>query len=171
MASFIGVINEHSIKHVKPSSSSFSLIEKRIFDDSNAFIDIIVDLKTVFLNNNNMPTMYYTHFMLYILSSLEFYSIRQLKTIERFCLRMDEDALTGIVKYNNNIICTNLSYLFKKYKIDHAVMTEIIKKRHVNLSNSLINILAKNIRVNKPTCNYTNKCYRKNAEHLKSYFH
>jgi hypothetical protein len=154
--------------------------EKCLDVSSYAFVDLIRELKPVFLNNDeygntNMPTTVYIQFMKYLLLNLELYSIVQLKTIERFCLRMDEDSLTGIVKYHNksdgHITYNGLSYLLKKYKIEDVLICEIIKRGHVNISNSLINILAKRIRIHKPMCKYTSNCYRKNNNHLKTYFH
>jgi hypothetical protein len=188
MASPSPIGNEFA-KQSKSSSSFNKEIIKRIFDvdskkclslSSYTFVDIISELKPVFLNNDeygntHMPTLEYIHFMKYILSILEVCSCEQLKTIERFCIRMDEDALTGIVKYHDKIdgyITRNgLSHLLKKYKIDDNLTCEIIKRDHVNISNSLINILAKNIRINKPMCKYNSNCYRKNNEHLKTYLH
>lgn len=157
-------------------SETYSLIEERLFNDSNDFVELISWLKTVFLNKNYMPNSDYIHFMKYLLSNLENYSTEQLKTIERFCLRMDEDALTGIVKYldthDGSKTSNYLYYLFKKYNMEDAgLICEIIKKGHVNISNSLINMLAKNIRINKPMCKYNTKCYRKNIDHLKTYLH
>lgn len=141
------------------------------------FVDLICELKPVFLNNlsSNTPTLEYIYFMKYLLSILEKCSVDQLKTIERFCLRMDEDALTGIVKYHNKsddyITYNSLCYLLKKYKVADTFIMEIINGDHVNISNSLINMLAKTIRFNKPICKYASKCYRKNNDHLKTYFH
>lgn len=136
------------------------------------FVDIISELKPLFLNNNtNTPTLEYIQFMTHIMSTLELYSVDELKTIERFSLRMDEDALSGIVKYHNKITTNDVSYLLKKYKIDRVLICEIIKKDHVNISNTLINMLARNIRINKPMCKYSSNCYRKNNEHLKTYLH
>jgi len=160
----------------QPSASKpYSFIEIRLFKDSDGFVDLISELKKAFLNMDYMPNSDYIHFMKYLFSNLEFYSIEQLKTIERFCLRMDEDALTGIVKYLDTLDGSKTSnylyYLLKKYNIDDWLTCEIIKKGHVNISNSLIAILAKNIRLHKPICKYTNKCYRKNTEHLKTYLH
>lgn len=186
-------------------------IVNKIFDDSKnctsissyAFVDIINYLKPIFLySNDNMPTPKYECFIKYLLSNIELYSSEQLKIIERFCLRMDEDALTGIMKcYNisckdkksssrssnsrsrsrssnsrskieNDYLSSNDLYcLLKKYKTDDAFISEIIKKDHINISNSLVNILAKNILINKQICKYNGTCYRKNNEHLKTYFH
>lgn len=147
--------------------------------ESYMFIDVINKLKPEFLSHDDyMPTQRYISFIKYLLTNLEMYSIEQLKIIERFCLRMDEDAVTGIIKYKNinepsdsYINCKDLSYLLKKYKIDSDLTGEIIKKDYANISNSLVNILAKNIRLNKQVCKYNGKCYRKNKEHLKTYFH
>lgn len=154
---------------------------------SYAFVDIINYLKPIFLNSedNNMPTSKYELFIKYILTNIELYSFEQLKIIERFCLRMDEDALTGIMKcYNisnqsqdecnrdNEYLSSNdLHRLLKKYKISDDFITEIIKKDHFNISNSLVNILVKNISIHKSICKYNGTCYRKNKEHLKTYFH
>jgi hypothetical protein len=161
-------------------------IVNKIFDNSifssslssYAFVDIINGLKPTFLYTDDyLPTQTYIRFIMYLLTNLELYSIEQLKIIERFCLRMDEDALTGIVKYNNKIkndgyiTCNDLSNLLKKYKIDNVLISEIIKRDYVNISNSLVNILATSIRLNKQLCKYNGNCYRKNAEHLKKYFH
>ena len=152
---------------------------KNSLSSSYMFVDLINKLKAKFLNYDDcFPTQTYIRFIKYLLTNLEMYSIEQLKIIERFCLRMDEDAVTGIVKYKNTdiksdgyITCKDLSYLLKKYKMDDHLITEIIKKDYVNISNSLVNILAKNIRLNKQICKYDGNCYRKNAEHLKTYFH
>lgn len=162
----------------------------KIFDDVKnytslscyAFVDIINEVKSIFLyKENNMPTPIYMKFIMFLLTNIEIFSFEQLKIIERFCLRMDEDAVTGIIKYyntdckNNNkngyITCMDLFHLLKKYETDNNLIFEIIKKDHVNISNSLVNILAKNIRTKKQFCKYNNKCYRKNKEHLKTYFH
>jgi len=172
-----------------------SEIMNKIFDDSKnytsvssyAFVDVINDLKHIFLHSDdNMPTPKYECFIKYILTNLELYSSEQLKIIERFCLRMDEDSLTGIIKcYNtscnfyksnskseNEYLSSNDLYcLLKKYKIDDDFISEIIKKDHINISNSLVNILAKHILLNKQICKYNGICYRKNNEHLKTYFH
>ena len=142
---------------------------------SYTFVDLIYELKPLFLNKDAMPTSDYMYFMTHLISSLELLSAEQLKTIERFCVRMDEDALTGIIKYHNKTdggkTYNSVSYLLKKYKTDDELMCEIIKKDHVNISNSLINMLAKNIRINKPICKYNTNCYRKNIDHLKRYLH
>lgn len=146
----------------------------------SSFVDLIFELKPVFLNtlNSNKPTMEYIHFMKYLISILESCSLEQLKTIERFCLRMDEDAVTGIVKYHNHNEIKDeyktydrVSYLFKKYKISDGLLYDIIKRDHINISNTLIAILATHIRVNKPLCKYSHQCYRKNNDHLKMYLH
>jgi hypothetical protein len=152
---------------------------KNSLSSSYMFVDLINKLKVKFLDDDDyLPTQSYIRFIKYLLTNLELYSIEQLKIIERFCLRMDEDAVTGIVKYKNTddtrdgyITCKDLSYLLKKYKIDNVLISEIIKKDYVNISNSLVNILAKNIRLNKQLCKYNGNCYRKNIEHLKTYFH
>jgi hypothetical protein len=159
-------------------------IVTNIFDDSKkcnslssyAFVDIINGIKPKFLSSiDNMPTQTYIRFIMYLLTNLEMYSVEQLKIIERFCLRMDEVVVTGIIKYNNTydeyITCNDLSYLLKKYRIGNDLILEIIKRDYATISNSLVTILAKNIRIKKQMCKYNGKCYRKNKEHLKTYFH